>query len=37
MTGIELVANPSILYLDEPTTGLDSKGALLVVSFLKKY
>ena len=32
--GVELIASPSILFLDEPTTGLDSLGALLLVDAL---
>jgi ABC-type multidrug transport system ATPase subunit len=33
---VELAASPSILFLDEPTTGLDSRSALLVVKLLRK-
>lgn len=34
---VELVAKPSkVLFLDEPTTGLDSQSALSIVYFLKK-
>ncbi|PRP78516.1 abc transporter family protein [Planoprotostelium fungivorum] len=34
--GIEMVGQPSILFLDEPTTGLDSTVALQIVTYLKK-
>eukprot|EP00519_Triparma_laevis_P004126 CAMPEP_0182507242 /NCGR_PEP_ID=MMETSP1321-20130603/22733_1 /TAXON_ID=91990 /ORGANISM="Bolidomonas sp., Strain RCC1657" /LENGTH=920 /DNA_ID=CAMNT_0024713101 /DNA_START=324 /DNA_END=3083 /DNA_ORIENTATION=- len=34
--GIELVADPWMLFLDEPTSGLDSAGAHKVVSILRK-
>ncbi|KAL7711478.1 ABC transporter [Entamoeba marina] len=34
--GCELVTNPSVLYLDEPTTGLDAFGSLSVVDLLQK-
>lgn len=36
MVGIELVANPAIIFLDEPTTGLDSSAALLVCKVLQR-
>ena len=29
--GVELVANPAVLFLDEPTSGLDSRAALVVM------
>jgi ABC-type multidrug transport system ATPase subunit len=39
--GMELICNPSVLFLDEPTTGLDSWIALnivqLIVKIAKKY
>lgn len=34
--GVELLTNPSILFLDEPTTGLDSITSLNVIELLKK-
>jgi ABC-type multidrug transport system ATPase subunit len=34
--GLELVANPSLLFLDEPTTGLDSRGAQIVIRCLQR-
>ncbi|KAI5306171.1 hypothetical protein KEM56_002010 [Ascosphaera pollenicola] len=34
--GVQLLANPSILFCDEPTTGLDAMSALQVIRTLKK-
>jgi len=34
--GVELAANPSILFADEPTSGLDSLSASVVVSSLER-
>lgn len=34
--GIELVANPSLLFLDEPTSGLDATTSLQIINSLRK-
>ncbi|EGR27220.1 hypothetical protein IMG5_200060 [Ichthyophthirius multifiliis] len=34
--GIELLTEPKIIFLDEPTTGLDSSTSLQVINILKK-
>uniref|UniRef100_A0A0B6ZBZ1 ABC transporter domain-containing protein n=1 Tax=Arion vulgaris TaxID=1028688 RepID=A0A0B6ZBZ1_9EUPU len=34
--GMELVISPPVLFLDEPTTGLDADTAFTVLSFLKR-
>jgi ABC-type multidrug transport system ATPase subunit/ABC-type multidrug transport system permease subunit len=34
--GVELVMDPGMLFLDEPTTGLDSAGALAVMHAVRK-
>ncbi|ERE88746.1 ATP-binding cassette sub-family G member 2-like protein, partial [Cricetulus griseus] len=33
---MELITDPSILHLDEPTTGLDTRTAHKILSFLKR-
>ncbi|XP_058191660.1 pleiotropic drug resistance protein 3-like isoform X2 [Rhododendron vialii] len=33
---VELVANPSIIFMDEPTTGLDARAAAIVMQAVKK-
>jgi ABC-type multidrug transport system ATPase subunit len=32
---VEMVSNPSILFMDEPTTGLDARGAAVVMSTVR--
>ena len=32
--GVELITNPSVIFLDEPTTGLDSETALNCIGVL---
>ena len=32
---IELVSNPSIIFMDEPTTGLDARAAAIVMRVVK--
>lgn len=32
---VEMVSNPSILFMDEPTTGLDARGAAVVMSVVR--
>jgi ABC-type multidrug transport system ATPase subunit len=33
--GVELISRPNLLFLDEPTTGLDSSNALGIMKLLK--
>jgi ABC-type multidrug transport system ATPase subunit len=33
--GVELITNPSLIFLDEPTTGLDSYTATQIMKVLK--
>lgn len=32
---VELVSNPSIIFMDEPTTGLDARAAAIVMRAVK--
>lgn len=34
---MELITSPSVIFLDEPTTGLDSSTAFSVMTTLKQY
>ena len=34
--GLEMVADPAVLFLDEPTSGLDSTASTLVLAALKE-
>jgi len=34
--GVELITNPSLIFLDEPTTGLDSHTATQVMKLLSR-
>jgi len=34
--GVELSANPSVIFLDEPTSGLDARSALLVMRVVRR-
>eukprot|EP00961_Rhodomonas_salina_P251954 3405995-Rhodomonas_salina.1 len=34
--GVEMAANPSVLFLDEPTSGLDSRSARVVMRAVRR-
>jgi len=34
--GVEIVANPAVLFLDEPTSGLDARAAMIVMDSMKR-
>ena len=33
--GVEMVANPSVIFMDEPTSGLDARAAVIVMQAVK--
>ena len=37
MIGMELITSPHVLFLDEPTTGLDASTASSVMQLLHEY